>query len=160
MDILELGAIGELVGGVAVVVTLLYLAIQVKHNTAQNRSQNSSNLRATVMAGFDPVYQHPDVFFRSIRGDSDLSDNERELFGFMLMRILVAFQEGFFKDREGGVGPEWLHTYAGVLRNILMSPVARRRWSEIKGLFAPPFQRFVDAALAEPLGDPANAAEA
>ena len=32
MDILELGAIGELVGGVAVLATLLYLALQVRHS--------------------------------------------------------------------------------------------------------------------------------
>ncbi len=38
MDIMELGAIGELVGGVAVVVTLIYLAVQVRVNTATNRS--------------------------------------------------------------------------------------------------------------------------
>ncbi len=30
MDIMELGAIGELVGGVAVLVTLAYLATQVR----------------------------------------------------------------------------------------------------------------------------------
>ena len=33
MNILELGAIGELVGGVAVMVTLIYLAVQVRQNT-------------------------------------------------------------------------------------------------------------------------------
>ena len=30
MDILELGAIGELVGGAAVLVTLIYLAVQLR----------------------------------------------------------------------------------------------------------------------------------
>ena len=37
MDIMELGAIGELVGGVAVLATLVYLAIQIRQNTASNR---------------------------------------------------------------------------------------------------------------------------
>ncbi len=31
MDIMELGAIGELVGGVAVVASLLYVALQIRH---------------------------------------------------------------------------------------------------------------------------------
>ena len=34
MDIMELGALGDLVGGVAVLVTLVYLAIQLRQNTA------------------------------------------------------------------------------------------------------------------------------
>ncbi len=31
MDIMELGAIGELVGGVAVIATLIYLTVQIRH---------------------------------------------------------------------------------------------------------------------------------
>ena len=33
MDIMELGAIGEMVGGVAVLATLIYLVVQVRQNT-------------------------------------------------------------------------------------------------------------------------------
>ena len=33
MDIMELGAVGELVGGVAVIATLVYLAAQIRQNT-------------------------------------------------------------------------------------------------------------------------------
>ena len=33
MNIMELGTIGELMGGVAVLVTLVYLAVQVRQNT-------------------------------------------------------------------------------------------------------------------------------
>ncbi len=33
MDIMELGAIGELVGGVAVIASLMYLGVQVRQNT-------------------------------------------------------------------------------------------------------------------------------
>ena len=40
MDIMELGAIGELVGGVAVIATLVYLAMQI-------RSSQKTALRAT-----------------------------------------------------------------------------------------------------------------
>ena len=37
MDILELGAAGELVGGVAVVASLVYVGLQIRHNTAATR---------------------------------------------------------------------------------------------------------------------------
>ncbi len=37
MDIMELGAIGELVGGVAVLLTLIYLAVPVRQSTAVQR---------------------------------------------------------------------------------------------------------------------------
>ena len=37
MDIMELGAIGELVGGVAVVATLVYLAVQIRQGNRAGR---------------------------------------------------------------------------------------------------------------------------
>ena len=44
MDIMELGAIGELVGGAAVLVTLIYLAVQVRQGNSQNRSESTRTL--------------------------------------------------------------------------------------------------------------------
>jgi hypothetical protein len=38
MDIMELGAIGELVGGVAVVASLLFVGVQVRTNTREQRA--------------------------------------------------------------------------------------------------------------------------
>ncbi len=40
MDIMELGAIGELVGGVAVVASLLYVGLQVRQSNAINRAES------------------------------------------------------------------------------------------------------------------------
>lgn len=37
MDIMELGAIGELVGGVAVIGSLIYVGLQVRQNNEQAR---------------------------------------------------------------------------------------------------------------------------
>ncbi len=44
MDIMELGAIGELVGGVAVLVTLVYLAVQVRQGRRDLRLQAEFHL--------------------------------------------------------------------------------------------------------------------
>ncbi len=44
MNIMELGAIGELVGGVAVIATLGYLAAQVRHSARASRSASYQRL--------------------------------------------------------------------------------------------------------------------
>lgn len=48
MDIIELGAIGELVGGVAVFVTLVYLAVQVRHGRNDLRFGSELHLSDVV----------------------------------------------------------------------------------------------------------------
>ena len=37
MNIMELGALGEFVGSIGVIVTLVYLAIQIRQNTSQQK---------------------------------------------------------------------------------------------------------------------------
>ncbi len=43
MDIMELGAIGELVGGVAVIGSLIYVGLQVRQNNEQARQSCRRN---------------------------------------------------------------------------------------------------------------------
>ena len=47
MNIMELGALGEFVGAFAVVATLIYLAIQVRHGKA-SLDANTSSVRAQI----------------------------------------------------------------------------------------------------------------
>ena len=46
MDIRELGAIGELVEGVAVVASLLFVGVQVRANTREQRAPATSRVEA------------------------------------------------------------------------------------------------------------------
>ena len=52
MDIIELGAIGEMVGGVAVLATLIYLAVQITGSRQALKTQTHHNL---LMAGQRPI---------------------------------------------------------------------------------------------------------
>lgn len=49
MTFQDLGSLGELVGGIAVVVTVVYLAIQIRHNT-RGLDQNSDLMRMSFEA--------------------------------------------------------------------------------------------------------------
>ena len=71
MDLIELGAIGELVGGVAVLATLVYLAVQVRHARAQVTEQSVATALETMQEAFDPIYEgdHLAVFRRGLNGE-------------------------------------------------------------------------------------------
>jgi len=49
MTIQDLGALGDMIGGVAVVASLIYLAIQIRQNT----QQISRNVEATRLSAFE-----------------------------------------------------------------------------------------------------------
>ncbi len=54
MSLQDWGAIGELLGGVAIIVSLLYVGLQIKHG---NRETRANTLQATLLLlwhGFRP----------------------------------------------------------------------------------------------------------
>ena len=52
----DLGAIGEFVGAFAVVVTLIYLTLQVRQSTAQARLASIQAVNASNDSAFNPIY--------------------------------------------------------------------------------------------------------
>ena len=80
MDLMELGALGELVGGVAVVATLLYLAAQVRQGT----KQAAASLMLTTVGNFNRnheiVLANPDHarLLAKLRTTTNLDPTEQE----------------------------------------------------------------------------------
>ena len=50
MDVMELGAIGELVGGVAVIASLIYVGLQVRQNTLAIRANSAQGFTDSINA--------------------------------------------------------------------------------------------------------------
>ncbi len=61
MNIMELGAIGELVGGVAVVGSLIYVGFQVRQNTLTMRSHTQFESARYWSAEVSRVAHSPDM---------------------------------------------------------------------------------------------------
>lgn len=81
MDIQDLGAIGEIVGGMAVLITLVYLGIQTRTNTralrAQTHQQITESRRQTLILFFEYPELH-DAVNRAHAGE-ELSEQDRKL---------------------------------------------------------------------------------
>ncbi len=45
MTVIELGALGEFLGSIVVMFTLIYLAVQVRHNTAQQKREETVSIQ-------------------------------------------------------------------------------------------------------------------
>ena len=72
-----IGAVGEMLGALGVIVTLIYLATQIRQNTGAVRSQT----RATIFSGLQEELwknmEFPDVTLNLKNGDRALTPEER-----------------------------------------------------------------------------------
>jgi len=89
MSISELGSLGEVIGAIATVATLLYLALQIRANTKQARLTNWGVLAERYMSVYSQTsnFELADVIIRGRNSFNSLSDAEKLAFGHYMENI-------------------------------------------------------------------------
>ncbi|MGI9262517.1 MAG: hypothetical protein ACR2QR_10805 [Woeseiaceae bacterium] len=106
MTIQDWGAIGEMIGGVAIIVSLLYVGLQLKQG---NREAKAATLQAALdseMVLQAEVLRYAGVW-NKVQSDATFSDEEEERRGILLFNMMMTvyqnryyqFQSGYLDDR-------------------------------------------------------------
>jgi len=128
MTLQDWGAIGELVGGVAVIVTLVYLAVQIR----EYRLGISSATFHTIMQGFNQLNTMlgsdpslAEVLERGGKDPESLDAREQSQFVW-LQRSYVNIYENLYQQFLRGACPEsyWVR-YAREIKQTLDTPGGR-----------------------------------
>ena len=151
-----LGAIGEIVGAAGVIVSLLYLASQVRGNSRQLRHAAAQavldklngligQLAFTAGAG--------DIWTRGLSGLDALRDDEELVrFSSMLLQAFWAYEEVLHYRRAGVIEDwAWIHARAPV-EHFMRTPGFQEWWELRKDWFGEDFQEFVGARMPETTG--------
>jgi hypothetical protein len=150
MTIFEVGALGEFLGSLGVVITLIILVLQIRQNTA---TINDTNLRSVT----DRTIEHgrfaaqvPGLMSIFQRGSSDLSvltDEERWIFGTYMFTMMCDFQEQYHLFQQSRL-PEyyWEHMNKNQLL-YLRRPGGTEWWRSGKELLGDEFVSYVDEKL-------------
>ncbi len=152
MSLQDLGSLGEFVGGIAVLVTLIYLAVQLRQGVQLNRS---ASIRAFMHEYNDTLAQIKEPgFTRLLRhGSRDfdgLSRNDQARVAVWLEQVLRTGLAGSFTDPKGE-NPVTHHvdvTFATLVR-LPGFQQWWRRYSAPYEIIAPDYVRKVEE-LAEP----------
>lgn len=108
MTIQDWGAIGDLVGGVAVLVTLIYLAIQIKQNTKVNASlirQNFYDATQQQILHAVESSEFNEMMHRAWTSEDTLTGPEQTQVWRHMQGVLMGYQ-GAFEQYKSGALPE------------------------------------------------------
>jgi len=151
MTIQDFGSIGELVGAIATIATLVYLANQIRHNTTITRT---SSLQSMLDGGRDrtiqPIINNPevaDIFARGMTSFDRLSSVERVRFTWIICETVLQMQNVMQLHDEkilADVDYEaWLAWTAAVLR----TPGGAVAWPQVSGIVTPTIRDVLIAHL-------------
>ena len=146
------GAIGEIVGAVMVLVTLIYLSIQIRNNTREVKTENvhrvtdSFNQLNLLVASDERLAE---LWHRGMANYDDLSDTEKASFGFMQLAAFRIYDSLYYQiQRDTGDVRQW-DGELNTIRWFFSSRGARDWWNQQQFAFSPDFQRFIDKIVSE-----------
>jgi len=163
MTIQDLGSIGELIGAVATVATLVYLAIQIRSNTTATRSGAAQAVHESFSNWYNMLASDESLsalVAKGLRDYESLTEAERARFVSVAMSILLNTQDAFIKWREGSLIDELWISWEFVIMNLVKTPGGGTVWQDRKYLFGAHFRDHVETEImarephpdAKPLG--------
>ncbi len=143
-----LGAIGELIAAAGVIVTLAYLAIQVRANTVAQSAQSRHSLSEFVLQVSLFRAEHADRIAKLDSGEP-LTPGDLE-FRYWLHAQLMLHAETYFHHVELGLMPasHW-NGYQHYFREYVTTNGFEEAWASIGPGFSENFRGWVDGLLAE-----------
>jgi hypothetical protein len=156
------GALGEVLGALAVFVTLFYLALQIRHS---NHARQAESRQALI-----------DNFARlnwGTRGDeealrlvamgfvrwSDLSNMEKTKFEIFLQPYLANLHQGIGLYQDGVLDRETLDSIGNFMAMFIAMP-GGQEWFKQTPMAVPEVKRYIEERFARPESLPPNAGEA
>ena len=151
MSLTDLAALGSFVSAVAVLISLIYLSLQVKQ---AERNQQSS-IRATrvtrivdIMMGLaDPSLA--DAVTKASEGAKDVSDQQIRQFTFYCGARFHNAEDSFNQFQEGLLNQRAFDSLVAGLKNSLAQPGMRVFYRRYRAALGKDFADLVDKLLAE-----------
>ncbi len=149
-----LGAIGETIGALGVVGTLVYLAVQIRQNTKTVRASTYQAVLDSSRSDNELilVYPHLERVYRVGRRDpSALTDEERPLFRHLVAQLLQNHEMMFLQYRHGIIDEDLWRRRQVALRALVSQPGVCQWWTgsaDTRSAFDSEFQEFVESLLA------------
>ena len=150
-----IGAIGEIIGAAAVVLTLAYLGVQVRQNNRNMRNAAYQHVQSELNAARASVSENTSLAralrIASFQTDDQLNADEAMQFHFWMLQAFWAFHACYRLHWEGLISDEEIEGRRREVAAIKGGPGFLQWWESASQFFDARFCQFVDEI---PIGDP------
>jgi hypothetical protein len=156
MSLSDLASLGSFVSGLAVLISLIYLARQVRQ-TERNQQIliRHSRVSRTVdlhLALADPAVA--DAWLHGSGSPQEITQTELSQFTNLCRALFFHFEDSFYQREEGLLNDDAFETVVAGARLIARSPGLRAAWRSARLNFGGRFLDFMDAVVARSAVEP------
>ena len=154
MNLNDLANIAQIIAAAGVVISLIYLAVQIRANTKVTSAQARHAISEFVLRIAMFQAEHADRYARFER-ETQLTDGDRRFRYWSDVQFLL-HAETYFHHHELRLMPdEHWRGYAKFLTRYVQSPGFKETWDDIGSAFSEDFVRWIDGVIAK--SEPTNA---
>ena len=147
MTLQDLGSIGSFLAAIATLLTLIYLAIQIRQNSESVKSAAAQSVLESLNEAIQSAASTPQLSRVVALGQSDfdqLSEDERQQFLIWLFGWFRIIEQAHHNYILGHFEPRIWNGYAKHIESVMQAPAVHRWWNLRKSVFSPDFQQFID----------------
>ncbi len=145
--------LAEFIGGAAVVISLIYLALQARQSAQMEKSENYGRVFDMASAIISRVIENAEVANLMIVGSTNIDEMEtvdRVRFGLLMYDIFGAY-EFVFEQSQAKALPK--HVWAHYLQHLEFwssLPGVKKWWASKKAIFSAHFMDIASAYIEKP----------
>ena len=150
MDLQYLANLSEIVGGVVVVLSLIYIAVQVRQNTQAQRTENYSRAQDRLAAVQSMLAQDGEISLIVSKGTLDtskLTPQERIRFTWFMYEVFGGFEFMFHASRTDAIPEEVWTRWSSAAAWWLTFPGVQAWWQARPTPFTESFTAFMESLL-------------
>ena len=147
----EIASIAEIIGAIAIVVSLIYVGVQVSDSTRAVRSATATETFAAISSWYAEVGTNSEatkIMPDAMNDPESLSREEALQFVYMLHGLMTEYQTAYYLSEEQTLDVQLQESLVNTLLGVREQPGFQMYWRQRRALFEPSFRTFVDDLLA------------
>ena len=150
LKLAEYASIAEIIGAFAVVISLIYVGVQVNDSASAVRAASANDVNVALQSWYLEIgtnQQTSELFYEALTSDEPLSNEEEFQFLMMLHGAFLAFQNSYLLAEEGTIDNELREAITAAILGVKSLPGMDRYWRQRKSYLHSGFASYVDQLL-------------
>ena len=143
----KLALIAEILGGIAILISLIFVGIQFKENAKATKSANASATVAAMANWYIELGNNKESseLFYDFMADPDLMTPQQRFQVVMNAHgLFIIFQNSYYLSKEGTLDSEMQNSLTSVILAVVDQPGFNFFWEQRKAFFFKEFRLYVE----------------
>jgi hypothetical protein len=149
MNWTKASSVAEILSSVAILATLVYLAIEIQQNAEATQANTRQSMLASDQQFLQQIVDNPELHLYWYQ--AELSDEEKVRLSYFLITQFRMRESNWFQYRSGTLDEATWRSYRASIAVVLSAPRTRSWWRnfDVDRLFDPEFTTMVDELIAD-----------